>query len=168
VTHMADDRVVRRRPLILEQTVEVGPLAELMTVRLRRVDVLLSRSIAAASKGRNLKSGMAATLALIVANPGISQNEISQATGIDKSAIAGIMNRFEELGWLVRRRSQSDKRRQELYATAAGEAELEQVVAIAKTVEAELLAKVSAEDLTALGALLDRLHDACTAALQST
>ena len=41
-----------------------------------------------------------------------------------------------------------------------------QIVGIIKSVEAELLAEVSAQDLQAIAGLLDRLHDSCMRALQ--
>lgn len=145
----------------------VGPLGELMTVRLRRVDVLLSRAFATVTSGRGLRSGMISSLALIVANPGISQNEISQFSGVDKSAIVGIVNRFEELGWVVRKRSEADKRRHELTATPAGEAELAEIVRMIREVEARLLAEVSSEDLDEVSVLLGRMYDSCLNASRS-
>lgn len=50
-------------------------------------------------------------------HPGISQNDLSAALEVDKSAVARMTASLERKGYLVRRRDEQDLRRNRLYAT---------------------------------------------------
>ena len=148
-----------------ETVYSMGPLSDLVGVRLRRVDTLLTGAFATAMA--SLRSGGIASLGLIVGNPGISQNEIAKQTGTDKSIIVSIIDQLEELGWAVRTPSATDKRRHALYPTKLGQAELDRIGADINAKEQALLADVSPEDLQDLFAILDRMHASCQRVLKT-
>jgi DNA-binding MarR family transcriptional regulator len=140
---------------------DVGILGDLMVVQLRRVDVLLSRAFNVVTDHAELGYGTISSLALIVANPGISQNEISKCTGIDKSAVVPIIDHLERSGWAIRKKSRQDRRRNALHATPEGEARLKSLTEAVKKIEDDMLSGVSESDINMLSNLLDRIFHSC-------
>src|SRR5688500_8712637 len=98
----------------------LGRMDEYLGFRLRRIQNRLSKNFTAASAEHNLRHGLFSSLALIVANPGTSQAEVSKEVGLDKSAIVSIVDDLEQRGLAERRVSSSDRRRHALYATPKG------------------------------------------------
>ena len=146
---------------LFKQLPGVGRLDELITVQLRRVDLFLSQAFDIATDREKFPNGVITSLALVVANPGISQNDVSRSTGIDKSGLVAVIDYLEDAGWIVRERSRVDRRRNALRATAAGEARLENLVDTVRGYEEEMLAGVSQKDLAAVRTLLDRMFVSC-------
>ena len=70
----------------------------------------------------NLTQKQTATLWLISANPGVSQVSVAAALDMDRATMMAVTDRLEERGFVVRKRSTVDRRRQELYLTPAGRA----------------------------------------------
>jgi MarR family transcriptional regulator, organic hydroperoxide resistance regulator len=66
----------------------------------------------------------AATLWLIQANAGVSQAEVSAALGMDRATMMAVTDRLEDRGFVIRKRSSTDRRRQDLYLTPAGQSTL--------------------------------------------
>jgi len=64
--------------------------------------------------------GRFATLTLIARNPGISQTELSQANGRDKSSLTPVVEDLVRRGLIERRRMSSDRRTYRLNLTPAG------------------------------------------------
>jgi DNA-binding MarR family transcriptional regulator len=135
----------------------VGPLGALLSVRLRRVDLLLGRAFSQPE----VKSELIVCLAAIASRPGVSQNQLAKIVRADASLIVGFVNQLEQLGWAVRRPSESDRRRHALYATEGGEAELARMAAEFKQFEEDLLTQVAPEELAFFRYLLDRIHASC-------
>ena len=145
------------------EDLKLGRLGDFVGFRLRRVQNQLSRDFAAATADRGLRSGLFSSLALISANPGVSQNEISRQIGLDKSVTVTIVDELERRGWAARERSQTDRRRHALFTTAKGEAELDELFAILERTEDAVLHQLSRAELHLLMELLDRMYLACTA-----
>lgn len=61
------------------------------------------------------------TLHFIYENPGITQQELAILNNKDKNVIVKTIDRFEENGWAVRKRSDEDRRAYRLYVTRDGE-----------------------------------------------
>ena len=139
----------------------LGRLGEFLGFRLRRVQNQLSRDFASATASHNLRSGLFSSLALISANPGVSQNELSREVGLDKSVTVTIVDELETRGWATRERSKSDRRRHALFVTPEGEAELESLFGILEQTENAALHQLSPAELHLLHELLDRVYLAC-------
>lgn len=138
-----------------------GQLSELLTIRLRSIDYLLTQCLRNVVPELGLRTGTIAALALVVDNPGISQTAITNRITQDKSAMVAIMNRLEELGWVVRRKAEADRRRHEIFASEDGKAALERVVSSITSVQSTLLADISDEEIKQFSAMLDRFYKAC-------
>jgi DNA-binding MarR family transcriptional regulator len=149
----------------LLETEHFGAVGKLFTIRLRRAEYLLTRATSQAWSGPALRTGTIAALSQIVHSPGISQRELVDGTSFDKSAINAMVNHLEKLGWAERRSSQSDKRRNALYATDAGEAALAEMIGRIEEIESRMLAQVPPAALAQLSDLLDQLHQSCLTAM---
>jgi len=101
----------------------------LLGYRLRRAQGALHRHYMAAVGGLKLTQKQTATLWLIDANPAVSQGAVAAALGMDRATMMAVTNRLEARGLVVRKRSTTDRRRQELYLTAAGGRALNKVKA---------------------------------------
>ncbi|WP_311267539.1 MarR family transcriptional regulator [Sphingobium sp. WCS2017Hpa-17] len=143
-----------------ESGVRLGRLDEFIGFRLRRIQNQLSRDFAAATAERNLRSGLFSSLAIVAANPGISQNELSRAVGLDKSITVQIVDDLEGRDLARRERSPTDRRRHALFATESGQAYLDELFdTLAKTEDA-VLHQLTKAELALLRELLDRMYEA--------
>ncbi len=162
---MTKGRLEHRQPIGAEEPKSLGPLSDLVSTQLRRVDILLTRGFAIAETKTNLRSGAMSCLGLIVGNPGISQNELARLTGTDKSNIVPLANTLEERGWAKRTPDPRDRRKYALFATPEGIEALDRLAGQIKAVEDDLLSAISAEELALLCNLLERMHKSCVDAI---
>src|SRR4051794_38721638 len=91
---------------------------------LRRAQGAMHRDFMAAMADFELTQKQAATLWLIQANAGVSQVEVAAALGMDRATMMAVTDRLEDRGFVIRKRSTTDRRRQELYLTPAGQSTL--------------------------------------------
>ena len=101
----------------------------LLGYRLRRAQGAVHRDYMAAVGGLKLTQKQTATLWLIDANPGVSQVAVAAALGMDRATMMAVTNRLQDRGLVARKRSTTDRRRQELNLTAAGAKALQKVKA---------------------------------------
>src|SRR6187402_1266499 len=118
----------------------VGP-----RVRLLR-NALAARSIAV-SAPHGLPTGSLTVLALIAANPGSSQSALARRAGLNKSALVGIVDGLEQRGLAARDRSASDRRRNQLTVTPAGEAAMQALYAAVSREEGPIRDALGSADL---------------------
>jgi DNA-binding MarR family transcriptional regulator len=88
---------------------------------LRRAQGAMHRDFLASVASFELTQKQAATMWLIQANAGVSQAEVAAALGMDRATMMALTDRLEDRGFVVRKRSSSDRRRQDLYLTPAGQ-----------------------------------------------
>lgn len=138
--------------------IDLGRLGDFIGFRLRRIQNHLSRNFAARNADLNLRSGLFSSLAIIAANPGISQNLLSREVGLDKSATVQIVDDLEGRGWAERRRSPTDRRFYELVMTEGGQQALAQLFANLEETERDVTSDLSDEERTLLLGLLDRIY----------
>jgi DNA-binding MarR family transcriptional regulator len=67
-----------------------------------------------------ITGGQASLLWAIRSKPGIGARELAEREGVSPPAMTAYVNRLEAAGFVVRRRSESDRRRVELALTEAG------------------------------------------------
>jgi MarR family transcriptional regulator, organic hydroperoxide resistance regulator len=88
---------------------------------LRRAQGAMHRDFMASVASFELTQKQAATMWLIQANAGTSQAEVAVALGMDRATMMALTDRLEDRGFVIRRRSEVDRRRQDLYLTPAGQ-----------------------------------------------
>lgn len=99
-------------------------LDSLLGYQLRRAQGAMHRDFMAAVAEFELTQKQMATLWLIQANAGVSQVEVAAALGMDRATMMALTDRLEDRGFVIRKRSSIDRRRQELYLTPAGQSTL--------------------------------------------
>jgi DNA-binding MarR family transcriptional regulator len=104
--------------------VNLDILPDLLGYNVRLAQLALQRCFVRAMSGSDVGSGTFGLLVLCGANPGIAQIQIAQHLNIDKASVVALVDRLEEQGWLLRRRSTRDRRRQGLFLTDEGAREL--------------------------------------------
>jgi DNA-binding MarR family transcriptional regulator len=99
-------------------------------------------------------------LSVVSANPGISQTTVSKALGIDQGNLIPQLNRLIKRGLLTKAVPVDDRRVRCLQLTAAGEARLNQMLALVRKLEAQMLASFTEAERKTLLDLLRRVHAA--------
>lgn len=153
-------RLAEAEPARPAPVVSLGRLGNFVGFRLRRVQNQLSRNFTAVTTELGLRQGLFSSLAIVAANPGISQSELSREVGLDKSVTVTMVDEMEKFGWAERRRSPQDRRRHALYVTPAGSDKLDQLFALMEQTEAEVLHALTPAEMALLSELLDRMYDA--------
>jgi len=138
----------------------LGRLGDFVGFRLRRIQNQLSREFAGETQRYGLRHGEFSALAIIAANPGLSQMMLAREVGLDKSAAVSVIDDLERLGFAERRRLPTDRRRYALYATPAGEAALAAMFEKLESVEHDALDALDPSELHLLNTLLDRIYRA--------
>jgi MarR family transcriptional regulator, organic hydroperoxide resistance regulator len=132
----------------------------LLGYRLRRAQGAMHRDFMAAVASLDLTQKQAATLWLINSNPGVAQVAVAAALGMDRATMMAIIDRLEERHLVIRQRSSTDRRRQELYLTPAGQSALRKAKARIAKHEERFKSLFTAAELESLLAALQRLQDA--------
>ena len=104
-------------------------LDENIGYQVRMAYVAIRRHFESVMDKLDLTQKQTSVLWLIDANAGVSQIALANELGMDRASMMAIVDRLEERGLIVRKRSLEDGRRQELYDTAKGK----KVLAQAKT-----------------------------------
>lgn len=142
-----------------DRRLQLGRLNDYVGFRMRRVQNQLSANFAAATAQFGIRTGLFSSLALIEANPGLSQQELSSTVGLDKSITVQIVDELEKRGWAKRERSTVDRRRHALVLLPAGKVFLDQLFEIMVKVEADVQRQLSPEERPIFDAALDRMYD---------
>jgi DNA-binding MarR family transcriptional regulator len=125
-------------------------LDSLLGYLLRRAQGAMHRDFMAAVAEFELTQKQAATLWLIHANPGVSQVDVAAALDMDRATMMSLIDRLEERGFVIRKRSSADRRRQELYLTPSGQSTLKKCKTRIAQHEAKFSDLFTVSELTAL------------------
>ena len=98
-------------------------------------------------------------LSHLAASEGQSQQALSNALGIHRSAVVALVDDLEQRGLAERRRDPVDRRAYTLYLTPAGRELLAELERIADEDEAELLTALDASERSQLISLLQRVAE---------
>jgi DNA-binding MarR family transcriptional regulator len=140
-------RAVRRRPNgHAGAELDFGPLAGWIGFNLRLAQETAFQAFSRRSHEIGEHPGRFATLMLIHRNPGISQTELSQASGRDKSSITPVIEDLVRRGLVERQRTEQDRRAYRLTLTAQGKKVLASLVRCARRHERVLDTIVGARD----------------------
>jgi DNA-binding MarR family transcriptional regulator len=97
-------------------------------------------------------------LCLVRANPGIAQIELGTHLGIDKASIVAVLDRLERADLIERRRCTRDRRRQGIFITQAGGAELEALMAKVRKIERHMTSRFTRAEVDQFLGFLKRLY----------
>ena len=98
-----------------------------------------------------------AVLSVIDAEPGLTQQALVEATGIDPSTMVQLLDGLEQAGWAERRPHATDRRKRAVHLTKQGGAVLLRARKAATTVGEATFAPLAPEEREQLHALLRKL-----------
>jgi DNA-binding MarR family transcriptional regulator len=134
-------------------------LPTLLGFNIRRAQIALWRDFNRNVAEGYVRPGVFSALLLAHANPGIAQIQIANQLGIDKASVVALIDRMEDAGWMTRRRSTDDRRRQGIYLTPAGTKTCRALKKEMIDHERKFVSRYTDQELRTLIALLRRLHD---------
>ena len=141
-----------------EDVLDDGGLEQVLGFQLRQAPTALYRDYAATLAPVDLTQKQYGVLALIGANPGVSQVALGKALGVDRATMMGVVDRLDARGLLTRVQSQDDRRRQALGLTDAGQRLLTAARALLDVHDARFRSRFSEKELAALMGALKRLR----------
>lgn len=141
-----------------DASVDLGCLPRLLGYNLRRAHMCTWRQYTAVIGENKLRPGLFSLLVLVGSNPGIVQIELGKHLGVDKASIVALLDRLERAGLLNRMRCTRDRRRQGLYLTPRGAAELEVLVTQVRGLERTLASRYTRAEFEQFVGYLQRLY----------
>jgi len=133
---------------------QLGRLEKLLGYALRRAQVRVFQDFAAEMKEFGLTPGQLGALLLIEANKGLSQSELGNALGIDRSSVVPLIDRLQKRGWVRRAARASDRRAHALELAPGGVALIARFLPHLEAHEARIAAGLPSADRERLFALL--------------
>jgi DNA-binding MarR family transcriptional regulator len=140
------------RPAIL-----LGRLESLLGYSLRRAQMRVFQDFESEMKELGLTPGQLGALFLIEANRGLSQSELGNALGIDRSSVVPLIDRLQKRGWVRRAARASDRRAHALELAPAGVALLARLMPRLEAHEGRIAAALSASERKRLFDLLAKI-----------
>ena len=135
-------------------------LPTLIGFNIRRAQIALWRDFNRSFSDGEVRPGVFSAMLLANANPGIAQIDIANQLGIDKASVVSLIDRMEHAGWVERRRSTEDRRRQGIFLTPEGVKTCRSLKKEMIEHERKFVSRYSEQELRLLISLLRRLHDA--------
>lgn len=152
-------RLVRRKKTgeATAKAINFGPLATWVGFNLRMAQESAFQAFSDLSAEIGESPGRFATLTLIGRNPGISQTELSLASGRDKSSLTPVVEDLVRRGQVERKRMESDRRTYRLNLTVAGKKTLTLMTRCARRHERNLDRVIGPRDRKRFLAVLKRI-----------
>jgi DNA-binding MarR family transcriptional regulator len=102
-------------------------------------------------------------MTMVAAQPGMSQQQLHEKTGIDPSSMVAVIDDLQARGLAERRPDPDDRRARAIYLTADGQRTLQRIGKLAAGLQRELFGGLSDEELSTLHALLRKLAETAPA-----
>jgi len=134
-----------------------GVLEDLLGYHLRRAQVAVFRDFAASMGGNGLAPGQLGVLALIQANPAMSQSTLGRAMGVDRSTVVAVIDRLESRGLVERAPSSTDRRSYALRLSAEGVLRFAEALKRVRAHERRIARRLSMAERAQLMELLRRV-----------
>jgi DNA-binding MarR family transcriptional regulator len=141
----------------IAKSIKFGPLEHWVGFNLRMAQEHAFQAFSRRSQEIGESPGRFATLTLIARNPGISQTELSQANGRDKSSVTPVIEELVRRGLVERKRVRSDRRVWRLTLTAAGKRTLATLMRCARAHDRNLDRIIGRRDRARFLAVLKRI-----------
>lgn len=133
-----------------------GLLPGLLGYQLRLAQLAVFRDFERSAGGLGVSPGRFGLLALVEANPGVSQSRLAHAVGLDRSTMVAVLDRLGDAR-LVERRAGPDRRTNGLWLTAAGRSLVAKLKRRIVLHERRVAARLTAEEREHLLTLLAKL-----------
>src|SRR5215211_3392408 len=140
------------------QSIDVTPASAAVWRQLYLTYSTIFKAIERAIAPTGVTLPQALALQTIKAGPGpITPSRLAHYLTQETQSVTGLIDRMEKQDWVRRVRDLPDRRAIRLELTEAGEAKLAETMGPSTTTEARLFELLSADELHALSALLERI-----------
>ena len=133
-----------------------GPLPGLLGYQLRLAQLAVFRDFERSAGDLGVSPGRFGLLALVEANPGVSQSRLAHAVGLDRSTMVAVLDQLEDRA-LVERRAGPDRRTNGLWLTREGKRLVAQLKRRITEHEARIAGRLTPAERATLFSLLRRL-----------
>ena len=140
-----------------DSEISLGLLSSLLGYNLRRAQVAVFQNFTELVGASELTPGQFGVLVVIDANPGLSQTQLGNALGIDRSTVVAVIDRLESRGLVAHQPSPHDRRSHALHLSDSGHATLRRVTDRVRAHEREIARHLSADEQARLVDLLGRV-----------
>src|ERR1700761_2270526 len=125
---------------------DFGLLPDLLGYHLRRAQSAVFQDFAARMDGANVTPGQFGVLALIEANAGLSQTQLAEILGIDRSTLVAVIDKLERQGLVERAARPNDRRSHALRLSRQGQSRFEALARQVKKHESRIARRLSARE----------------------
>ena len=136
---------------------ECGMLTSLLGYHLRRAQISVFQHFKQTMGEMDITPGQFGVLTVIDKNPGLSQTQLGNALGIDRSTVVAVIDRLESRGLVARAAAPGDRRSHALKLSEPGSRLLRRLEELVRGHERHIARHLSAEDQALLIKLLDRV-----------
>jgi len=137
--------------------VELGLLKSLLGYHLRRAQVAVFQHFAQTMGEADITPGQFGVLSVIHGNPGLSQTQLGNALGIDRSTVVMVIDRLEGRGLVMRTPQPNDRRSHALKLSEKGARLLRVLEAKVRAHEQHIARELAPVEQRTLIDLLDRV-----------
>src|SRR5215469_1784712 len=134
-----------------------GLLPDLIGYHVRRAQLAIYQDFAVTMDGAELTPGQFGVLALIDANPGLSQTRLGEILGIDRSTVVGVIDKLETRGLVERAAHPQDRRAHALRLSPSGAKRFNELARRVRSHENRIARRLSAPERALLIGLLQRI-----------
>ncbi len=136
----------------------LGLLPDLLGYHLRRAQLAVFQDFAVTMNGADITPGQFGVLALIDANPGMSQTRLGRSLGIDRSTVVGVIDKLESQGLVERAAHPGDRRAHALKLSPQGTKRFRVLARKVRQHENRVAKALSARERQVLVGLLQRIE----------
>lgn len=154
------ERAAWRRDNDVPGIAEDNPLDALVGYNLKRSYMLFRSTFLSVQQDTPIPPRVFSALAIVVAQPGVTQSNLARTLGIERSGLVAIIDELQRSGWLERAPVPGDRRVQALFPTPAGKAKFTETRSALEHNETEILSVLTPSETKSLLALLQKLRAA--------
>jgi DNA-binding MarR family transcriptional regulator len=138
---------------------DIGEIRNIVGFHIRLAHGAVYRHFTETFAHLDLTQKQVSVLWLVDDHPGVAQTGLAQRMRMDRATTMAIVNRLEAKGYLVRRKSSSDGRKQALNLTVPGRRALSTAKRAIQQHERWLKSRFSEKEAAKLIELLTRIHE---------
>ncbi|MFD1785994.1 MarR family winged helix-turn-helix transcriptional regulator [Sphingomonas floccifaciens] len=138
---------------------DIGAINDIVGFHIRLAHGAVYRHFTESFTQIDLTQKQVSALWLIDDHPDIAQTDLAQRMRMDRATTMAIVNRLQDRGLLVRGQSATDRRRQTLNLTPAGQEVLGQAKVAIAAHEAWLKSRFTEKEVASLIEMLARIHE---------
>jgi DNA-binding MarR family transcriptional regulator len=146
--------------LVARPTPNVAPLQDSLGYALRRAQLAAYKCYGEVFGSTGITPAQYSVLLVIELNPGLRQNQVSDALGIKRANFVGLIDTLEKRGLVVRHSTTTDGRAYALHLSEGGETYIRSLHALSAKLEQRLGAKLSKSQRKAMMSALNAIADA--------